>query len=158
MKAHLNSTDTAPSLGRARAAVLGMLLAARFYWTYATRSLRRGGQRTVFAIFCIAVGVMAIVALQLASLMVSNNLTSNVRAANGGDISVRQDIVPFRQADLPFFDDLKRRGLATGATAVTDDRGIAYHGTRTYPVIIGVVDPAQFPLVGQPDLTRPAHG
>src|SRR5207247_9201959 len=80
------------------------------------------------------------------------------RAANGGDSSARQDIVPFRQADLPFFSTLKRRGMATGVAAVTDDRGIAYHGTRTYPVIIGVVDPAQFPLVGQPNFTRPSHG
>src|SRR5947209_16147640 len=136
MKTPLYRTSAARSAGGVRAAALGVLLSARFYWTYATRSLRRGGQRTVFAIFCIAVGVMAIVALQLASLIVSNNLTSNVRAANGGDISARQDIVPFRQADLPFFDDLKRRGLSTGATAVADDRGIAYHGTRPYPVLI----------------------
>ena len=131
---------------------------ARFYWSYATRSLRRGGQRTVLAIFCIAVGVMAIVALQLAGLMVSNNLTSNVRASNGGDISVRQDITPFAKSDLSFFDDLRRRGLASGVTAVTDDRAIAYHAAKSYPVTIGAVDPSQYPLAGQPQFDRPAHG
>ena len=36
------------------------------YLRYATRSLRRGGQRTVLGVFCIAVGVMAVVALRLA--------------------------------------------------------------------------------------------
>jgi hypothetical protein len=35
------------------------------YFNYTSRSLIRGGQRTILAIFCVAVGVMAIVALQL---------------------------------------------------------------------------------------------
>ncbi|MDQ2831116.1 MAG: hypothetical protein M3Y74_18970, partial [Chloroflexota bacterium] len=79
-----------------------------FYWTYGVRSLRRGGQRTVLAVSCIAVGVMAIVALQLASLMVSNNLIGNVRAANGGDVSIHQDVIPLDASDLRYFDGLKR--------------------------------------------------
>ena len=37
----------------------------RMYWRYATRSLLRGGQHTLFAIFCVAVGVMVIVAHQV---------------------------------------------------------------------------------------------
>ena len=130
----------------------------RFYWNYAVRSLRRGGQRTVMAIFCIAVGVMAIVALQLASLMVSNNLTSNVRAANGGDISVTQEVIPLRQADLPFFDDLKRRHTIAQYTALTRQTGTALHGSQLYPITVGVVDPAVFPLAGQPNFTQPSHG
>ena len=43
----------------------------RLYWSYATRSLMRGGQRTLLAIFCVAVGVMAIVSLQLVGNMVN---------------------------------------------------------------------------------------
>ena len=35
------------------------------YWSYSTRSLVRGGQRTILAIFCVAVGVMARGALAL---------------------------------------------------------------------------------------------
>jgi cell division protein FtsX len=54
---------------------------AGFYWRYATRSLWRGGQRTLLAIFCVAVGVMAIVSLQLVGNMVNNGLTANVREA-----------------------------------------------------------------------------
>ncbi|HXR65975.1 MAG TPA: hypothetical protein VN729_08630 [Ktedonobacteraceae bacterium] len=34
------------------------------YFSYPVRSLLRGGQRTILAIFCVAVGVMAVVALQ----------------------------------------------------------------------------------------------
>ena len=56
------------------------------YWKYSTRSLVRGGQRTLLAIFCVAVGVMAIVALQLVGNMVNEALTGNIRAGNGGDI------------------------------------------------------------------------
>ena len=131
---------------------------ARLYWSYVTRSLRRGGQRTLLAIFCIAVGVMAIVALQLASLMVGNDLTGNVRVANGGDVSIRSDVVPFSAADAAYIESLKARGKVTAVTGVTDDRGVATGGGRVYPVTIGVVDPKQFPLVGQPDFTQPSNG
>lgn len=131
---------------------------ARLYWSYATRSLRRGGQRTLLAIFCIGVGVMAIVALQLASLMVSNDLTGNVRASNGGDVSVRSDVIPFTRADAAYFAGLKTSGQVTAETAETDDRGTVRHGGSTFPVTIGAINPAQYPLVGQPDFTQPAHG
>ena len=43
----------------------------RLYLSYAFRSLRRGGQRSLLAIFCVAVGVMAVVALRLAGDMVT---------------------------------------------------------------------------------------
>ncbi len=132
---------------------------AALYWNYATRSLRRGGQRTVLAVFCIAVGVMAIVALQLASLMVSNNLTGNVRQANGGDLSARNDVIPFQQQDIAYFRGLVTGGKATGVTALTTESGTVYHGDQTYPAAIGVVaDPAHYPLVGQPTFTDPAGG
>jgi putative ABC transport system permease protein len=42
------------------------------YLKYPSRSLVRGGQRTLLAIFCVAVGVMAIIALQLVGLMINN--------------------------------------------------------------------------------------
>ncbi|MGH7704490.1 MAG: hypothetical protein ACRENY_01340, partial [Candidatus Dormibacteria bacterium] len=71
-----------------------------FYFRYATRSLRRGGSRTVLAGFCVVVGVMAIVGLQLAGAMVSASLTANVRSANGGDVSVVSVAVPFPASQL----------------------------------------------------------
>ena len=49
------------------------------YVNYTTRSLLRGGQRTILAVFCVAVEVKPIVALYLVGLMVNNALTSNVR-------------------------------------------------------------------------------
>src|ERR1700688_4150999 len=87
------------------------------YFNYTTRSLVRGGQRTVLALFCVAVGVMAIVALQLVGLMIDNALTSNVLDANGGDLSVSSQVRPFAQSDLSFFDQLKSNQKITAYTA-----------------------------------------
>src|SRR5258706_4895597 len=57
------------------------------YFNYTSRSLLRGGQRTILAVFCVAVGVMAIVALQLAGSMLQSSLTTNTRDTNGGDVA-----------------------------------------------------------------------
>src|SRR5260370_13742203 len=87
------------------------------YWSYATRSLIRGGQRTVLAIFCVAVGVMAIVALQLVGLSVNQALIGNIVEANGGVIRLSAYLGPLRQRDLAFFDRLKQQGGITGYAA-----------------------------------------
>src|SRR5689334_1547105 len=95
----------------------------RFYWMYATRSLSRGGQRTILAIFCVAVGVMAIVALQLVGLSVDRALLSNIAAANGGDIRLNASITPFRQRDLAFFDQLRQKDLIVDYATLYDAGG-----------------------------------
>src|SRR5438876_11303757 len=88
------------------------------YWSYAARSLLRGGQRTILAIFCVAVGVMAIVALQLVGLSVNQALIGNIVESNGGNIRVSADLAPLRQRDLILFDELKQRGTSANyATA-----------------------------------------
>src|SRR5260370_21172879 len=83
------------------------------YWSYATRSLIRGGQRTVLAIFCVAVGVMAIVALQLVGLSVNQALIGNIVEANGGDIRLSAHLAPLPPRDLAFFYRLKPHGNIT---------------------------------------------
>src|SRR5690349_7019768 len=95
------------------------------YFNYTTRSLLRGGQRTVLALFCVAVGVMAIVALQLVGIMVNGALTANVRNANGGDISVSSGLgaKAFTQSDLSYFAQLKSSGTITGYTALENTNG-----------------------------------
>ncbi len=80
------------------------------YFRYSTRSLARDGYRTVLAIFCIAVGVMAIVSLQLAGLTIRHSLTSNVREANGGDIQMMAVSTGLSQDELS-----PRRPPAPGA-------------------------------------------
>ena len=83
------------------------------YFNYTSRSLLRGGQRTVLAVFCVAVGVMAIVALQLVGFMLQNSFTANVRDTNGGDVAVTAQNVPLSESDLSFFAQLKRNGTIT---------------------------------------------
>ncbi|HVB21668.1 MAG TPA: FtsX-like permease family protein [Ktedonobacteraceae bacterium] len=132
---------------------------ASMYFNYTSRSLFRGGQRTVLAIFCVAVGVMAIVALQLVGQMINNSFTSNVRDANGGDISVSSFNQPFKQSDLSFFDNLKSQGTIAGYTAVINTNGstgVAASATNSFSVI--VVDTSTFPLVTPPTFSNPSNG
>src|SRR6266516_2214325 len=110
------------------------------YFNYTSRSLLRGGQRTVLAVFCVAVGVMAIVALQLVGLMINNAFTSNVRDANGGDIAVSSQTRPFTPDDLSFFNQLKGSGAITSGFNVE------------------AVDPGRFPIVTPPTFIDPANG
>ena len=77
---------------------------AAFYTNYTTRSLRRGGQRTLLALFCVAVGVMAIVGLQLVGGMIQDALVGNARVLNGGDLSARSFASPFSPNDLAPFE------------------------------------------------------
>jgi len=89
------------------------------YFNYTSRSLLRGGQRTVLAVFCVAVGVMAIVALQLVGLMINNAFTSNVRDANGGYIAVSSQTRSFTPDDMSFFNQLKVSGAISNYTSIS---------------------------------------
>ncbi len=132
---------------------------ARFYWSYPVRSLVRGGQRTLLAIFCIAVGVLAVVALQLVGNMVNIGLTGDVRALNGGDLAVFSYNTPLPASALATFDQLRSQGALTDYTAAaqvnseaTDSQGAAH------ALAVWAVDPAKFPLAGAPQFVTPASG
>ena len=129
------------------------------YFNYTSRSLLRGGQRTVLAVFCVAVGVMAIVALQLVGLMINNALTSNVRDANGGDVAVTSNTKPFTPDDLSFFNQLKASGTITSYTALsTTDGSTSNTASITSGFSVKAVDPGSFPIVTPPTFTDPANG
>jgi len=125
--------------------------------TYAVRSLARGGQRTLLAILCVAVGVLALVALESAGGMVNASLTGNVRALNGGDLSLTD--VRLTADQLAYFDQLLAAGSITGYTGVAATQGSA---TGRQPVAridrILAVDPARFPLAGAPAFDAPGGG
>ncbi|HLY28194.1 MAG TPA: FtsX-like permease family protein [Aggregatilineales bacterium] len=57
-----------------------------FYVRFAWRDMTRNGRRTAFALFCIAAGVAAIVALRSLSLMIADSLTINLAGVNHGDL------------------------------------------------------------------------
>lgn len=135
--------------------------AGAMYFNYTTRSLWRGGQRTLLAIFCVAVGVMAIVALQLVGLMINTAFNKNVRDANGGDIAVRSQNQPFTQHDLSFFDQLKKNGTIHNYTAVINAQGSTGTNTKTslrQSFNVRVIDPKNYPVVTAPTFTNPANG
>ncbi|HVC24028.1 MAG TPA: FtsX-like permease family protein [Candidatus Dormibacteraeota bacterium] len=130
-----------------------------FYFRYATRSLRRGGNRTVLAGFCVGVGVMAIVGLQLAAAMVTASLTANVRAANGGDVSVVSVAVPFPASQLRLFQTLRNQGRITGYTAVEERSGTLIRPNgQGVSMTIDAVTPDSFPLAGDLPLRSGALG
>src|SRR5260370_37721841 len=96
---------------------------ASMYFNYTSRSLLRGGLRTLLAVFCVAVGVMAIVALQLVGSMLQNSLSSSTRDTNGGDIAVTAQSFPFTASHLAYFEQLITDGAITNYTAVMGPNG-----------------------------------
>src|SRR5262245_38918262 len=122
---------------------------ARFYGLYVIRSLARGGQRTLLAICCVAVGVLALVALQLVGNMVDAGLTGSARAANGGDLAVSSDFTPFSPQDVAPFARLKAQGILTNYTGVAVHDGQTTTGQRMTAFFeVMAVDPEAFPLGG----------
>jgi putative ABC transport system permease protein len=132
---------------------------AKFYWSYPARSLVRGGQRTLLAIFCIAVGVLAVVALQLVGNMVNAGLTGDVRALNGGDLAIFSYNAPLPAANLSVFDQLKSQGVLTDYTAAAQVNGEASDSQgATHALAVWAIDPAKFPLAGAPQFVTPGNG
>lgn len=130
-----------------------------FWITYAVRSLRRSGRRALFAIICVAVGVAGVVSLQIASLTVQNALTSNVRAANGGDVSVTTDEAPLSRRDLTIFRQLKQQGRISQWTAVSALHATAIGPKRQLiPFDVDVVSSPPYPLGGEPTFVAPGGG
>ena len=132
---------------------------ASMYFNYTSRALLRGGQRTILAVFCIAVGVMAVVSLQLVSLMLNSSLTNNVRETNGGDIAVSADGAPLKTSDLTFFDQLKSDGKITNYTAVISATGTLTAAASSIQAFnVEAVDANSYPLVTPPTFVKPDNG
>src|SRR6266566_68385 len=132
---------------------------ASMYFNYTSRSLLRGGQRTMLAVFCVAVGVMAIVALQLVGSMLQSSLTTNTRVTNGGDIAVTAQSVPLKASDLAFFAQLKSDGTITNYTAVTSANGSLSAAASSFQSFsVEAVDPNNYPVVSQPTFVTPSNG
>src|SRR5438132_4585669 len=127
------------------------------YWSYSTRSLARGGQRTILAIFCVAVGVMAIVALQLVSLSVNQALIGNIVEANGGDLRLNANVTPLRQRDLTVLNQLKQQGRITDYATSYDAGGSITLPTGDQETFSFIAISNNFPLVGQANFIAPSH-
>lgn len=130
-----------------------------FFWpSYVARSVRRGGSRTLFAVICVAVGSAGVVALQTASLSLNAALISNVRAANGGDVSIATQGSPLARSDLQVFQRLQAQGQIEDWTAVatTPATSIGANGNLV-PFDVNIVG-STYPLGGQPTFVQPQNG
>ncbi len=130
---------------------------ASLYIQYPTRSLLRGGQRTILAVFCVTVGVMAIVALQLSGFMLQSSLSTSARDANGGDIAVQAAGAPFTTSDLNFFATLKNKRTITNYSSVASSNGALSNASAANQFFtINAVDPTRYPLVSPPTFVSPS--
>jgi len=130
-----------------------------FWPSYVLRSSRRSGRRTLFAVVCVAVGVAGVVALQTAALTVQHALTSNIRAANGGDVSLSSEESPLSPTDLKVFGQLKSQGRISAWTAVSSQHATAVGAAhRLIPFDVLVVATPPYPLGGEPSFVSPSNG
>jgi predicted lysophospholipase L1 biosynthesis ABC-type transport system permease subunit len=128
-----------------------------FAGKYATRALARGsGGSSLFAILCVTVGVLVIVALQLVGFMVNAGLSSNVRALNGGDLAVHSESSGITAGQLGYFAELQAEGTITAYSAVSDADSTTTTSAGLQRVVFWAVDPHTFPLAGQMSIIAPS--
>lgn len=127
-----------------------------FYLQYALRSLRRGGQRTLLAMVCIAFGVMSLVALQIVTTSALDLFTVDPRASIGGDALIRRSGT-LDQEEQAKLEQLRANGTISAYSPVSSplsgvmkptDDGQVYFVSR----YLGV-DPANYPLFGNYQIT-----
>ncbi|MEI7554713.1 FtsX-like permease family protein [Candidatus Chlorohelix sp.] len=134
------------------------------YFKYAWRSIWRGGQRTFFAILCIAVGVAAIVALQTTGQAISDSISGDAKAQAGADVVVTNRQNTFSTEELSKFDALKQAGTildytywignGIGITIFKPDGSKSSEFGSFYSSFI--IDPTKYPYYGKVDLEAPA--
>jgi len=133
-----------------------------FYLKYAARSIRRGGQRSFFAILCVAVGVAALVALQSLAVSIKDTLTGDIQARAGGDVVARYSPDSTTSDGLStsnrqFLDGLKGDGTIQDWTTLSSN-SFQIKGYFSFPPTVYSIDPAKFPLYGKVTLLQPSGG
>ena len=81
-----------------------------FFLRQALSSFLHNRQRTLFVLFCIAVGVAAVVSLRTVGLMIGDGLTQDLRADNRADIVVRPPVVDERFSQESYDETLVEEG------------------------------------------------
>jgi len=126
-------------------------MTARFAVSYALRSLKRGGQRSVLAVVCIGFGVLALVAMQLLASSVTRATVVPAQLKVGGDLAIRPrgDTI----VDALAVPRLVQQGVLTHATSLVLVPVSTLRSTRSGRVqFVGRafgVDAAAYPLVGE---------
>ncbi len=99
-----------------------MIEKLKFYLRHSLNDLRVNGQRTIFALLCIAAGVAAIVSLQTLGVMIQDTLTGSLQKANRGDIQISA----YPNEDVS--DEVEKRGETEGVIETEFAFGMRYFG------------------------------
>lgn len=132
-----------------------------FYFKYAARSILRDGQRTFFAVLCVAVGVSALVAMLSLSTSIRETLTGDIQSQAGGDITASTNFTDKQQA-LPqetraLLERYKNEGRISEWTSLSANT-VQFKGSFGFPPALYTVDPAKFPLYGKVEMVEPNGG
>ena len=92
----------------------------RFYLQQALANLGHNPQRTIFVLFCIAVGVAAVVSLRTVGLMIGEGLTQNLQADNRGDLVISPPTTDNRFTDAEVDTSLVEEGGDFSATTFSE--------------------------------------
>ncbi len=136
-----------------------------FYFKYAWRSVLRGGQRSLFAVICVAIGVAALVSMQSLAASIQETLLGDINSLTGGSVIARgvrtadgrdvlNTVLPAQQETL---DKLKTEGQIQDWTSISSN-SMQISGYFGFPPSLFTVDPAHFPLYGTIDMVEPAKG
>ncbi|HSK19912.1 MAG TPA: FtsX-like permease family protein [Longimicrobiales bacterium] len=128
-------------------------MSMRFLGGYALRSLRRGGQRSLLAVVCIAFGVLALVAMQLLANVVGRATNVEPHLKVGGDLAIRGAAGSLTTQDSARLAEFVRNGALTNVTMFSGGlAGMVRSSGSGRVQFVGRtlgVDPATFPLVGE---------
>jgi predicted lysophospholipase L1 biosynthesis ABC-type transport system permease subunit len=131
-----------------------------FFSHYAFRSFRRSGGRAVFATFCVAAGVAAIVALQLVSANLRASITGNAQKTNRGDVSVTAPLGGMPLKVYQRFATLERQRAFLGYTPLIDTmtaiRPVGADRTKVTFAMVNGIDPIKYPFYDRIATTTPA--
>lgn len=156
----------------------------RFYLQQALANLRHNPQRTIFVLFCIAVGVAAVVSLRTVGLMIGDGLTANLQADNRGDLVLRPPTTDSRLdpsehdaalveeggelSETTFsnfaLDELRAWSQQNGSAVSLAIRGLkpasiyplAHQDAAPITSVVLFVEPEVYPFYGEYTMTEPA--
>jgi len=125
-----------------------------FFIRTAVNHLRRGGQRNLVAMLCIAFGVMSLVAMTLLSQSIMRTMVVDPRYMIGADLSLAPRNEEYIQPeDTAGLDKLQAEGVIEQYTLAAHYSSLALRLPETGElsfINIGLgIDPSVYPLIGQ---------
>jgi putative ABC transport system permease protein len=137
------------------------MIALYHFLRLAIHNLRRGGQRILVALLCIAFGVMALVAMNMLAKSIQTAVDMPPAQLIGGDISMgRQAEDHIRSEDIAQLESLRQSGQISRYTLIAfNSSSIMFHTAGTGEMhFAGTgmgVEPLKYPLAGSLAIGEP---